>query len=303
MMDQSSQRPDISVVIPTYNEQDRIGNCLRSIFDQDTDYSFEVIVVDSSKDRTPEIVQREFPQVNLIHLEQQTFAAEARNIGIEKASGTIVAFIDADCVADANWLNAIVDSHHHDHQVVGGAIALAAPATVAGVALFGIEFSEYGIGSPDREIRWLPSCNLSVQCDLLQKHGGFPTDMQASEDMLFTRQLMDNLGARLWFDRGMRIRHSNCNTLAQMRHKLATLGYWSGRSRATGLIPGGFLLRYPFLIPLLAPYRLINIMMRLILRSRDARLIAMAIVGWPLLAYGLICWTNAFRQGVKTMRD
>ena len=142
--------PLISVVIPTYNEQDQIRRCLTSIFAQQTAHSFEVIVVDSSRDDTPDIVRREFPDVNLIHREQQTFAAEARNIGIEQASGTIVAFIDADCVADIHWISAIAGLEGCDHPAVGGAISLNSPTTIAGAALFGVEFSEYGPGSPGR---------------------------------------------------------------------------------------------------------------------------------------------------------
>ena len=300
MSEKIQDTPLVSVVIPTYNEQERIRNCLTSIFAQRTSHSFEVIVVDSSKDDTPEIVRREFPEVKLVHRDQQTFAAEARNIGIEKATGTVVAFIDADCVADSNWITAIARSQNHDYPAVGGAISLDSPTTIAGVALFGIEFSEYGPGSPSREIRWLPSCNLAVKRAALEQHGVFPTHMQASEDMLFTRQLMQRSGASLWFDSQMRIRHSNRNNLAQLRDKLSTLGYWSGRSRATGLIPGGFLLRYPFAIPLLVPYRLINVVSRLLLRSRDARLVAMALLGWPLMAYGLVGWARAFYRGVRS---
>jgi glycosyltransferase involved in cell wall biosynthesis len=295
--------PLVSVVIPTYNEQDQIRRCLTSIFAQQTSHSFEVIVVDSSRDDTPDIVRREFPDVNLIHREQQTFAAEARNIGIEQASGTIVAFIDADCVADIHWISAIAGLEGCDHPAVGGAISLNSPTTIAGAALFGVEFSEYGPGSPGRKIRWLPSCNLAVKRSALQQHGVFPTHMQASEDMLFTRQLMQRSGKSLRFDPQMRIRHSNRNNLAELRDKLATLGYWSGRSRATGLIPGGFLLRYPLAIPLLVPYRLIHIVTRLTLHSRDARLVAMALLGWPLMAYALAGWARAFYRGVRSVSE
>lgn len=293
--------PLISVVIPTYNEQEQIRSCLTSIFAQRTTHSFEVIVVDSSQDDTPHIVRREYPEVKLIHRDRQTFAAEARNIGIENANGTIVAFIDADCVADINWVTAIARSLRRDYPAVGGAISLNSPTTIAGAALFGIEFSEYGPGSPGREIRWLPSCNLAVKRAALKEFGVFPTHMQASEDMLFTRQLMQRSGAPLWFDSQMRILHSNRNNLAQLRDKLSTLGYWSGRSRATGLIPGGVLLRYPIAVPLLVPYRLIQVMNRLLLRSRDARLVAMALLGWPLLIYGLVGWTRAFYRGVRSI--
>jgi len=290
----------VSVVIPTYNEAHRIRNCLHSIFAQATKHTYEVIVVDSSRDDTSGIVRREFPAARVIHREQQTFAAEARNIGIENALGSLVAFIDADCVAEPDWINAIVAAHCREHPAVGGPIALDSPATLAGTVLFGIEFAEYGKGSPAREIRWLPSCNLSVKRAALELYGGFPTHMQASEDMLFTRQLMDRSGSALWFDPAVRIRHSNRNDFAGLRSKMNTLGYWSGKSRAINVIPGGFLLRYPFSVPLLLPYRLAVITARLLFRSRDIRLMTMAVLGFPLLGYGLCCWTWAFFRGIRS---
>ena len=294
------QAPMVSVVIPTYNEESRIRNCLHSIFAQRTEHSFEVIVVDSSRDGTADLVRREFPEAQIIQRTQQTFAAEARNIGIENARGSLVAFIDADCVAEPDWLNAIVSAHRSHFLAIGGPIALNTPATLAGTALFGIEFAEYGQSSPAREIRWLPSCNLSVKRAALEQYGGFPTHMQASEDMLFCRELMEKSGAPLWFDPAIRIRHSNRNDFAGLRSKMKTLGYWSGRLRAFNVVPGGFLLRYPFTIPLLLPYRLGMVIARLLFRSRDPRLIAMAILGWPLLGYGLWCWTYAFYKGTRS---
>ena len=303
MSEAQERKPLISVVIPTYNERKRIRYCLASIFSQQSPHPFEVIVVDSSEDETQEIVKREFPDVKLIRRDQQTFAAEARNIGIDHAEGSVVAFIDADCVAEPNWLGAVARVRDCAGAAVGGAIILNSPTTVAGAALFAVEFSEYGRGSFRREIRWLPSCNLAVKRSTLDKYGKFPIDMQASEDMLFTRQLRQRSGAPLYFDPDMRIRHTNANTLSQMRDKLSTLGYWSGRSRATGLIPGGVLLRYPIAIPMLVPYRLIVIVGRLLFWSRDFRLIAIALLGWPLLLFGLAGWALAFFRGVQAVSD
>jgi len=194
-------------------------------------------VVDSSMDDTPNIVSQRFVQVTLVHRQQQNFAAEARNIGIEHASGGMVAFMDADCVADSGWIDAIVASQRQKYPAVGGAINLDSTTTIAGATLFGIDLSESGAGSPRRRIRRLPSCNLAVKRASLEAYGSFPTEIQASEDILFTRRLMERSGARVWFNPQMRIRHGNRNILAELRDKLVTLGCWSGRSRASGLLP------------------------------------------------------------------
>jgi glycosyltransferase involved in cell wall biosynthesis len=299
----TSQRPVVSVVIPTFNEEKNIRSCLGSILNQNTSASYEIMVVDSSTDSTPQIIQTEFPQVRLIHRDRQTFPAEARNIGIEHSQGDIVAFIDADCQAASLWIDAIVAAHRQSHLAVGGSVSLSRPHTVAGAVLFAVEFSEYLPGGVPREARWLPSCNLSVKREALRRYGGFPTEMEASEDMIFTRSLASRSGIPLWFDPRIMIAHSNVNTMDDVRRRLRRLGYWSGRSRQSGLLSGGFLLRFPWLIPLLVPYRLLTILWRFLHRSGHKKLLLLNLIYSPLLVYALCHWAKGFHRGARKAQE
>ena len=97
------EEPFISVVIPARNAEDIIANCLKSL--EELDYPkdrFEVLVVDGlSTDRTREIAKNhgatvvENPGLRVV---------SARNTGFEAAQGELIAFSDADCVMDRNWL-------------------------------------------------------------------------------------------------------------------------------------------------------------------------------------------------------
>jgi glycosyltransferase involved in cell wall biosynthesis len=285
-------------VIPSYNEECHIRDCLRSVLDQSAAFPYEVIVVDSSTDTTAQIISREFPVVHLIHRDRKTSPAEARNLGIEQSRSPIVAFIDADCVADPSWMEALVSAHEGRHPAIGGSISLAEPYTLAGAMLFAIEFSEFLPSPSPREIRWLPSCNLSVKREALVKYGVFPTHMEASEDILFSRTLAVRSGSGLLFHPNVRAFHFNRNNLADFRRRLRKLGYWSGRSRASSVIPGNILSRHSALVPLLVPYRLLLILVRLLLRSGHRRIFALCLLCWPLLLYGLVCWARAFSIGV-----
>jgi len=116
----------ISVVIPSYNQAGTVRNCLRSVLAQQRPAD-EIIVVDSSTDETPEIIAEEFPEVQLIHLAEKTPPGQARNIGVERASGEVIAFTDSDCVPTPQWLRAIDDAYRRDACVgtvgtVGGPI-------------------------------------------------------------------------------------------------------------------------------------------------------------------------------------
>lgn len=89
----------ISVVIPCYNAAPYIAATLRSVWAQ-ADVELQVIVVDDgSTDGSPELVVRDFPQVQLLRQPNRGVGA-ARNLGIAEAVHPWVAFVDADDI----WL-------------------------------------------------------------------------------------------------------------------------------------------------------------------------------------------------------
>lgn len=91
--------PRVSVVIPCYNAERYIAETLRAVLAQEG-AELEVIVVDDgSRDDSPALVARDFPQVRLIRKPNGGVAA-ARNAGIDAATGDWVAFCDADDI----WL-------------------------------------------------------------------------------------------------------------------------------------------------------------------------------------------------------
>ncbi len=107
----------ISVVVITKNEEKNIADCLRSLVSQEYSDEFEIMVVDSSTDRTPEIVKK-FTAARLVPETKKGFSA-ARNSGIRESKYDYVAFIDADCIAPKNWL-AKLSEGMGDFSGVGG---------------------------------------------------------------------------------------------------------------------------------------------------------------------------------------
>jgi len=87
---------DCSVIIPAFNAEKYISNCLDSVFAQHTDYRFEVIVIDDgSTDKTSEIVSSGYPEVRLF-TKKNGGPGSARNLGVELALSDIIIFLDAD---------------------------------------------------------------------------------------------------------------------------------------------------------------------------------------------------------------
>lgn len=99
-------RPFISVIIPVWNSPSLIRSCLEAIEAQTYPReSYEVLVVDNgSTDATPDVV-RELGIASLL-VEPSPGSYNARNLGIREARGDYVAFTDADCLPDPDWLEA-----------------------------------------------------------------------------------------------------------------------------------------------------------------------------------------------------
>ena len=89
---------EVSVVITAHNYARYLGRAIRSLHDQSINHTmYEIIVInDASTDETKEVLADYESIARVIHLEENVGLAEARNIGIHKALGRYVVFIDAD---------------------------------------------------------------------------------------------------------------------------------------------------------------------------------------------------------------
>lgn len=116
----------ISVVIPTYNEEKGIAQCIQSIF-SGSEKPYEVIVADGgSADKTVEIAKANGAAV---YNNPNRTAASGRNVGIAHASGDIIAFTDGDNYVDGDWLKSIREAFEKDAEVdgIGGKVIPAPP--------------------------------------------------------------------------------------------------------------------------------------------------------------------------------
>jgi len=88
--------PFFSIIIPLYNKEKHIANTLQSVFDQ-TYSDLEIIIInDGSTDSSEEIVSTYKNEKTRYFSTKNNGVSKARNLGIEKANGTLIAFLDAD---------------------------------------------------------------------------------------------------------------------------------------------------------------------------------------------------------------
>lgn len=115
-----------SVIIPTYNDWERLEKCVDRLLHQDLKESeYEIIVVDNAPSHNPPSgFLKAYQNLNLIH-EPTPGSYAARNKGANKSSGYYLAFTDADCVPQTDWLSEaekVFDQQQCD--LIGGRIEL-----------------------------------------------------------------------------------------------------------------------------------------------------------------------------------
>jgi glycosyltransferase involved in cell wall biosynthesis len=103
-MDAGQSRPFVSVIIPVYNDAQRLRTCLGALEQQTYPKdSYEVLVIDNGSKDSIEPVVAPFKQaVALVESIPGSFAA--RNKGISIAKGSVLAFTDADCIPSPQWI-------------------------------------------------------------------------------------------------------------------------------------------------------------------------------------------------------
>lgn len=107
---------DLSIVMPAYNVEKYIKECIESIIGQKTKYKYELIIVnDGAVDRTDEIV-REIKDEHIKYIVQDNKGLSgARNTGINHSTGRYIMFVDSDDVMCEGSIDAMMDAVIENH--------------------------------------------------------------------------------------------------------------------------------------------------------------------------------------------
>lgn len=107
----------ISIIIPFYNSQNHIENCLDSLQKQSFKKTYEIIMVDDgSTDGSVEIIKKcKNPFVKIFKLKENKGPAAARNLGLRNSSGKYIFFLDADDTVSFDILTKLYDQVLENH--------------------------------------------------------------------------------------------------------------------------------------------------------------------------------------------
>ncbi len=113
----------VSIIIVNYNTCDLLKNCINSIHEKTTDLSYEIIVVDNaSTDKSVDMIKNNFSDVILIQNETNLGFGSANNIGLQKASGKYIFYLNSDTVLLNNSVKIFYDFWELNQNVKIGAL-------------------------------------------------------------------------------------------------------------------------------------------------------------------------------------
>jgi glycosyltransferase involved in cell wall biosynthesis len=175
-----------SIIIPAKNEARVIDTCLQHIAALDfRPDDFEVILADNgSTDRTVEIFRSWSDRLNLSAVQRQGVSIAAlRNAAAALSRGTLLAFLDADCLVPRNWLKdaeGLLEAA--DAQIVGARVRTPRDSTWVARCWRGDEHSSAG------ETSYVPSGDLLVSRSTFDRIGGFNESLRTNEDYEFCQR-------------------------------------------------------------------------------------------------------------------
>jgi GT2 family glycosyltransferase len=245
--------PRVSVVVCTYNGARTLDRCLKGL--KGLDYpDYEVIVVnDGSTDSTAAIAGRY--GVRLISVENGGLS-RARNIGLNAATGQIIAYIDDDAYPDPHWLTYLAATFMKTtHAGVGGPNL---PPPGDGTIAQCVANSPGGpvhVLVSDLEAEHIPGCNMAFRKEALEAVGGFDPRFAIAGDDVDLCWRLQQRGHTLGYSPAAVVWHHRRNSLraywrqqknygkaeamleTKWPEKYNALGHlsWKGRMYGTGV--------------------------------------------------------------------
>lgn len=181
--------PSVTVYIPAYNAAEFLARSIEGLLAQTLRPDEILVVDDGSSDSTASIAQR-YPQVTLIRHEPNRGLGAARNTAVNAARSEFVASLDADCVADPNWLANLLP-HFADSKIagIGGRLIEGVQRSIADRWRAAHMPQEWG-PSFIRNPKFLFGCNNVFRRSVVLEVGGYDERMRTNgEDTALSEQL------------------------------------------------------------------------------------------------------------------
>jgi glycosyltransferase 2 family protein len=289
-------RPPAATVIVPIKPSHRCGLlALHALGRQAMTEPYEIVVcLPEGAPLANEIAAR-LPHVRLCTCRPGAGPGGGRNAGLALARGEVLAFTDADCLADRRWLASMT-----------AAVRARAGGMVRGwrqvhhvwsATERAMQLAEEGTARPlrGRPVVGTNGATMAVSRRLLETSGArFAEGTYGAEEAALLAALPPEARG-VWLDPSIQVRELRYETLAGACRRMGHLGFGSGRLRRTLALRGAFLARRRWLLPLVVPIRLALTLRRL--RGCGWRAAADFARLSPLMTVLLVYYALGFRAG------
>ena len=223
----------ISVIIPVKNGEANLDSCLNAVFNQ-TLKPNEVIIVDGhSTDKTIEISQK-YP-AKIIYEDYGTVGG-ARQLGVQKAENYFVAFTDADCIPNPDWLENLKKEFRDEIAGVGGGIQNIGKGVWEKSIAYALDsFLGSANSVQDRVlknqqfVKSISGCNSMYRREDVLQIGGYNTSYSMNEDTDLNKRLL-KLGKILYTPDAI-VLHNQDRNLTQFVKRMYSFGFGRGKNK------------------------------------------------------------------------
>ena len=268
--EQIGSLPTLSVIVPFRKGERCVMDCLESVLN--TDYPFEkldlVVVDDGHDDETVGMLRRRLPVVRIVRNDNSAGSDKAKQMGVQAATGEVLAITDADCTVEPQWAQAIAENLRNGADVVTGPVR---HGTTFLRELIGIaDFQDFQ-GLKHRSASSFLGGNVGARREVWEsvtyRHGG---DTSWGSDRL-TSWRMYRMGLKIVYDPAMVIHHRPVVSLRGICERRMRYGRKAlDLRKRDGSLPGGMIARLgPLAAPAYLCYRSAKDMLRLAEMTRD----------------------------------
>jgi cellulose synthase/poly-beta-1,6-N-acetylglucosamine synthase-like glycosyltransferase len=263
----AAKLPYVSVIVPVRDGESMISACLDSILA--TDYPpdrREILVVDNgSSDGTASLIQAR--PVRYLR-EPKRGVSNARNRGIAESRGEILAFVDADCLVEPQWLTELVRPFE-DPEVgsVAGDLQHTPPTTAAerqAARMLG-NWQRFAFTS---DPAYPITANAAYRRDVLDRIGPFDPHMTRAQDVELGLRFQERSGLRLAYAERATARHRNRSTQRGFFRQQLGWAYGAGLVGAKFEAMGGHPVNPPRIRDLIRPLQGLGIVLWARIRGR-----------------------------------
>jgi len=229
MATDAAPAPFVSVIVPVYNGADTIGECLLAVANQDYPRDrYEIVVVDNnSTDETAKAI-RQFPVRYVLETAVQSSYA-ARNRGVGEARGEVLAFTDADCVPDRQWLTRGVAAC--TQPGVGGVAGAVRPRTATTLAQrYAVQHEALSQDTAVRGNAYKPAAytaNAFYRKEAVERVGRFDPSVKSGGDAELAWKVQEQLGLSIALAPEAFVYHTHRAGVGELLRQRRNYGYGS----------------------------------------------------------------------------